>query len=193
MDRNVFQGKNLDLIVAAKVIHNTFNVDGFSEEIFLCDRFSAFIAENSGTNGNGNVARLANKRHLTVFGNALDAGGDVTNVTGGDKVTLLHAEGVQVTNLDYLKLGAGVHHSDAVSGTERTVHHADVNHNAEIAVVVGVEDQTAERSILITLRAGNLLDNRLDGVLDIKANLCGNGGAVIRPQRLRRRAESLYE
>ena len=60
------------------------------------------------------------------------------------------------TYLYNIKFGAGVHHTNALACTKRAVHHTDVNYDAQIGVVVGVEDQCLQGSVGIAIGSRNI-------------------------------------
>src|SRR5690606_26027844 len=58
-------------------------------------------------------------------------------------------------------------------------HYSYVNHNAEIWVIVRVENQAAEFVVLVALGRGYPFDYRIKNLIDVYSRFCGNCGAAI--------------
>ena len=110
---------------------------------------------------------------------ALDRGGQIADLAGGETVAFLQAERLHRTDFHHVEFRARVPHPDAVTRAERSVHHADVDHHAEITVVTGIENQRFERSVFVAGRRGDLADGGFQHVLNVEPRFRGNGGAVL--------------
>ena len=82
-----------------------------------------------------------------------------------------HELGPEHAQLEQLRLHPGGHQPDRVVGVERPGGQPDIDHDALVRVVVGIEDQALERRARIALGAGDPLDDGLEDGLDPDALL----------------------
>ena len=83
-------------------------------------------------------------------------------------------------DLEDLVLCARRHHSDRLALLYRAVHHADVNHDAAVRIVLAVENKGAERGVLIAAGGRDSLYDIVEHGLDIYARLRAYLGGVHR-------------
>ena len=85
-----------------------------------------------------------------------------------------HPLGAQIAAFQHLVARAGRHHADLLADGERALHDADVDHDAEIAVVLAVEDEGAQRRVGVARRGRDVTDHVLQHGGDVDAHLRGD-------------------
>ena len=98
---------------------------------------------------------------------ALDAGGDVTYLTGSKSAAWNQIGCAHVAHLHHMELCAGSHHQNVVAWADGALHDADVNDNALVAVIIRVKDQRLQRSIRVAARRRNIGDDAFEHVLNV--------------------------
>ena len=101
----------------------------------------------------------------------LDAGRQVADLTGLELVTGGQARRAHVADLHQLELRAGAHQADGIAGFDRALKDADVDDDALVAVVDGVEDQRLQRCVGVAGGGGDIPRNAFQHLLDADAQL----------------------
>ena len=109
--------------------------------------------------GQGRGAGSGRKRDRIAharIAHAFDGGGQIAHLARGKGSALGKSERLHGANLNNVKLGAGTPKANAVSRAQGSVHYANIDHHAQIAVVVGIKDQRFQRGVLVALGRGNI-------------------------------------
>ncbi len=120
------------------------------------------------TTGGGHRLTGARPTHV------LDSGDQVSHLTGPELVHRFGHRGADADLLD-LVIAPGLHEPQPVGCHQRALHHPDGADHAAVLVVGRVEDQRLQRSVGISSRGGDPLD---DGVQQLGHPLSGLGRDV---------------
>ena len=113
--------------------------------------------------------RVADPRLADV----LHAGDEVADLAGAEAVGGERLRGDD-PYFEGLVHGLGGHHEHALALAEVPVHDPQVGDNAAVGVVDRVEDQRSRRGVGVAVRRRDLLDDRVEQVLDALARLGGH-------------------
>ena len=91
----------------------------------------------------------------------------------------MESERVEKTDFGHFVFHAGRHHFDFISGLDVSVVKADIDHNAAIRVVIGIENKRFERCMNISFRCRNMLDDLHKYIFNVRAGLCRNSRCFI--------------
>src|SRR6266852_5830282 len=122
--------------------------------------------------------------HLRV-GHALDRGGQVPDLAGGQLLHRPHVGGEHPDLLDFVRLAVR-HEEDAHAGPHAAVDEADVDDHALIGIVEGVEDEGLEGRLGVTGGRRDTRDDGLEHLGHARPMLGGDGQRLVavEPQRL---------
>ena len=115
--------------------------------------------------------------HAGVF-DVFDGGCQIAHVARAQDAGGLKPDGAQVADLHHVKLCAGLHHGDGVANAQRAVEHAQVDDDALVRVVKGVENQSLERGVGVAFGGRNELDDAFEYGVDADALFCRDQGCV---------------
>ena len=104
------------------------------------------------------------------LGHVLDAGDDVADLAGLERLGLDHVGRPEADVVD-VRVRAGLHGADRLAAPERAVDHPHVGDHAPVLVEHGVEDQRSRRRRGIALRRRHVPHERLQDVLHSLARL----------------------
>ena len=76
---------------------------------------------------------------------------------------------MQIAALHHLIDCAGGHHFDVHARADHAVHHAKIDHNAAIAVILAVKDQRLQRRVPVALGGRDLFDDHFQHSVDVDA------------------------
>ena len=79
-----------------------------------------------------------------------------------------------------MELCLGCHHQDVVARAHGAVHHADIDNDAFVAVIVGVENQRLQRSVRVAGGSGDVGDNALEHLFDVESGFSGDARCIQR-------------
>ena len=116
--------------------------------------------------------------HLRVC-NAFDARGNVADLARGNFLGGHKTEGGHISYLDGFKRRARVHKAYGLTRGKLAVHHAHVDYNAAVGIVVGVENEAFKRRVFVALGRGNIRYNLFKNILDVQTCFCGNRRAAV--------------
>jgi len=100
----------------------------------------------------------------------LDTGDDVTDFTGA-QAWLFAALGGKNSDGFHLKDPPGGHHLNFLFGRDPAIYYSDQRNDPDEIIEPGIDDQGLERSIRVTFRRRNTLDDLLHQLCDAKAAL----------------------
>ena len=86
---------------------------------------------------------------------------------------LAHRHKVSCTHIAYLhrlKLSPRCHKPDSIPSLYMTLFHTTVYYNALVLVIIAVENKSLERSVLVTLRAWDILYHTLKHLFYVRAH-----------------------
>ena len=129
------------------------------------------VARQSLLRGTG---RIGNGVTHAGIGYIFDGGRDVANFAGLQFFGRDHTGCAHIAHFHNIKLSAGRHHADGHAWFYSTFLHTNINNNALVAVVVGVEDQRLQRSFRIAGRSRNIGNNAFQHILDVQAGFRRN-------------------
>ena len=105
---------------------------------------------------------------------------DIVCEAGADYIKTSTGFSTAGANFHDVELCAGRHHQDVVARFYSTFHHADVNNNALVAVIVGVKNQRLKRSIRVAFWSRNIGYDAFQNFLYIKTSFSGNARSIQR-------------
>ena len=111
--------------------------------------------------------------HLRVL-HVLDAGGEVAHLAGLQAVRRLVADGLEVAALQNGVLRAGRHQADGLPLADGALLDAEVDHHAQIGVVLAVEHEGLQGGFGVALGGGDVLHHVLQHGVDVDAQLGGD-------------------
>ena len=126
------------------------------------------------------IVRPGNGVPDTRFTDRLDRCRNITNLACAQTVHRFKTGGAHVAAFHYRKLTAYTHHTDGIAGVNRPILDAHMRDDALIGIVVGIEDQCAQRGVFLALGRWNLLDDLFHHRADIGPHLCRNTRSLIR-------------
>ena len=85
-----------------------------------------------------------------------------------------HGGRTHIAYFNNVELSAGCHHFDGHARSYGTFHHADINDNTLVAVIVGVEDQSLQRSFRVAGRGRNIGHDTFQHIFDVEAGFRGD-------------------
>ena len=77
------------------------------------------------------------------------------------------------------ELTAHRHHADGVAGVHRSLFNTHIRDNAAVCVIVGVENQCAQRHVRVALRCGNIRHDFLHNGFDVEARFRADARRVL--------------
>ena len=127
----------------------------------------------SGQRGFGALALVGDGVADLRVGNFLDLRGDVTDFAGAELFDR-NLLGREDADLLHLIDGIGRHHADLLALLQLAIDDAHQDHDAQIGVVIGIDQQRLQRRIDVAFGRGQARDHRFQHAFDVQTRLGGD-------------------